>query len=287
MIHSFRLRLALLSAVLSGLVLAAFGLTTWGLIRDHRIDHLAQDIRENAEREVRRLRTFDDWRRIESKLVSSIGVRNENDLLLLVEDAEGNIIYCSYHWSSKLVPKEFPWPARETGTRGKGGIALNFLNAHAASAQPEENVAPPPLGPERSTPEPPPQSGNFSRDIDGHVWRFGLATSSQARVAVGVDTEFINTEMKGIRNAFILAMPLALMMIGLGAWFFSSRAMRPLQKLTAATHRVSVDKLDQRIPQQGEDREFAELIEVFNNMLERLERSFMQAHRFQPMQHMS
>jgi signal transduction histidine kinase len=86
--------------------------------------------------------------------------------------------------------------------------------------------------------------------------------------------------MAGIRNAFLLALPLALLMIGLGAWAFSDRAMQPLKKLTAATHRMSAEKLDQRIPLQGEDREFADLIEVFNSMLERLERSFNQAHRF-------
>ena len=93
MIHSFRLRLALLSAALSGLALVAFVLTTWSLIRDLRLDHIEQDVRENAEREVRRVRAFDDWRRIESKLVSSLGVRKESDLLLLVEDLEGHMVY--------------------------------------------------------------------------------------------------------------------------------------------------------------------------------------------------
>lgn len=251
MIHSFRLRLALLSAVLSGLVLAAFGLTTWGLIRDLRIDRIEQDVRENAEREVRRIRTFDDWRRIESKLVSSLGVRNESDLLLLVEDVEGNVVYCSNQWPSRLGLKDLPWPSRENQPRS-----------------------------ERHGSAPPPVLGNITRNIDGHVWHFGLAASEQARVAVGFDVKFIDTEMEGIRNAFLLAMPLALLMIGVGAWFFSSRAMQPLQKLTSATRQIAADKLDQRIPQQGEDREFADLIKVFNGMLERLERSFNQAHRF-------
>jgi len=53
-----------------------------------------------------------------------------------------------------------------------------------------------------------------------------------------------------------------------------------LQKLTGTARRVTVEGLDQRISSHGEDREFAELIEVFNGMLERLERSFKQAYRF-------
>lgn len=53
-----------------------------------------------------------------------------------------------------------------------------------------------------------------------------------------------------------------------------------VQKLTAATRRITAEGLDQRLPVQGEDREFVELIGVFNDMLERLERSFKQAYRF-------
>ena len=280
MIHSFRLRLALLSAALSGLVLAAFVLTTWSLIRDLRLDHIKQDVRENAEREVRRVRTFDDWRRIESKLVSSLGVRNESDLLLLVEDIEGNIVYCSYRWPSRLERKELPWPGRGKQSRNKRIGLPAPLDAQAADAALAQHSEPRKSEAERDAPAPPPASGNLMRNIDGHDWHFGLATSNHSRVAVGVNAEFFDTEMKGVRNAFLLAMPFALAMIGLGAWFFSNRAMRPLQKLCAATHQIAADKLDQRIPQQGEDREFAELINVFNGMLERLERSFNQARRF-------
>ncbi len=260
MIHSFRLRLALLSAVLSGLILIAFGVTAWSLIRDIRLERIDRDIRENAEREVRRERSFEDWRHIEAKLAASLGVRDESKFLLLVADADGKIVFCTRDCAS-FPMHEFPWPAPEN------------------KAPYERHQEPPPRA-EPPRKERPPQASNFSRNIDDHLWHFGLASSSHARVAIGVDTSFVDVEMKGIRNAFVLALPLALVLVGLGAWLFSYRAMRPLQKLTAATHRISAEKLDQRIPLQGEDREFAELIAVFNSMLERLERSFMQAHRF-------
>jgi signal transduction histidine kinase len=53
-----------------------------------------------------------------------------------------------------------------------------------------------------------------------------------------------------------------------------------IQRLTATIRRVTAQGLDQRIPSAPEDRDFAELIAVFNEMLERLERSFKQASRF-------
>lgn len=53
-----------------------------------------------------------------------------------------------------------------------------------------------------------------------------------------------------------------------------------IRRLTGTILHVTAAGLDQRIPATGEERDFAELIGVFNNMLERLERSFRQASRF-------
>jgi signal transduction histidine kinase len=53
-----------------------------------------------------------------------------------------------------------------------------------------------------------------------------------------------------------------------------------IQRLTATIRRVTAQGLDQRIPTGPEDRDFTGLIAVFNEMLERLERSFKQASRF-------
>ncbi len=108
----------------------------------------------------------------------------------------------------------------------------------------------------------------------------GLATSDTARIVVAVAESSIDAEMKGIRNALIIAMPLALLLIGIGAWLFSGRSLRPVHKLMASARRVTAEGLNQRISVNGEDKEFIELIDVYNEMLERLERSFTQARRF-------
>jgi signal transduction histidine kinase len=108
----------------------------------------------------------------------------------------------------------------------------------------------------------------------------GLATGSHSRVAVAVDAASVSAELTGVRNAFLLAVPPVLLLIGWGSWILSSRALRPLRKLTAATVRISAERLDERMSVLGGDREFVELIEVFNGMLERLKQSFGQARRF-------
>ena len=66
MIHTFRRRLALLSALLTGIALVAFGLGIWWLIHDIKIDRIDMEVRATAEREASRSRSPDDWQRIEA-----------------------------------------------------------------------------------------------------------------------------------------------------------------------------------------------------------------------------
>jgi signal transduction histidine kinase len=86
--------------------------------------------------------------------------------------------------------------------------------------------------------------------------------------------------MASIRNIFLVSIPGALLLVAVGAWVVAGSALRPIHQLTGVIQQVTVKGLDQRIPIGTTDVEFVELIRVFNQMLERLERSFTQASRF-------
>jgi len=60
----------------------------------------------------------------------------------------------------------------------------------------------------------------------------------------------------------------------------SGSALKPVNKLTTVIKQVTATGLDQQVPVGSADVEFVELIEVFNQMLTRLERSFRQSSRF-------
>lgn len=261
MIRSFRLRLALLSALLSGLALAAFGLSAWWLIRDQRIERLDNDVRSHAEREVSRMRDPDGWQRALTNMAASLALPDVTALLVLAQDNAGITRYRSPGWPTGLAPAALPWP------QPRGALRAD---------------APPPArpGPERPPAGPPPATANAAQTVDGRHWRIGLAATPGARIAIAVDSAIVDREMAAVRNRFLVALPLTLILIGLGSGWFASRALQPLNRLTAAARRVTAEGLDQRIADRGEGREFGELIEVFNRMLERLERSFQQAHRF-------
>lgn len=247
--QSFRLRLALFSAALAGLTLALFIFSSFWLIQDAKIEHIDRALRSHAERETGRPPHAFDWTRVERDIASSLGLEEPRDLLLLIQDPQGHTAYRSRHWPADLDPAHLPWPRLPT-----------------------------PAGDELARPRP--IALAVGQTLTGQDWRWGLAVGNQAQVGVAVNLRTLGGEMRGVRIAFLAATPVALFLIGLGAWLFSKRALRPIYQLTTAARQVTAKGLDQRLPVSGSDREFAELIEVFNRMLERLERSFEQAQRF-------
>ncbi len=284
MIHSFRFRLALLASLLTGAALLAFGGGAWALLRVQRLDRLDADLRAHAERETGRRRDAEEWRRIEARLAADLGFSDPRALALAVHDGR-DTDYRSLHWPAGFEPAALPWPAP--------------ARRDAAGAPPEATSDQPPPRP-RGEREPPPRDERPRREPgddapapaerprvvsmtrrDGEqIWHVALAVAGGNRVAVAADEQVVAAEMAEVRRAFVWALPPVLLLVGFGAWLFSARALRPLKKLTAVSRELGAAALDQRIPVAGEDAEFVELIEVFNHMLARLERSFQHAQRF-------
>jgi len=277
---NFRLRLALLCALLSGLALTAFGISTWWLIRGSKVVRMDNDVRAEAERESQRTRDAAEWQRTEARMAAETGIRDNRDLLLLVEDASGGILYHSPGWPTSLDIARIPWSQLSASPQDIAPPPRPDSYADGVDRGERPPLSPPRERPQLATPNPPPVSRTISITADGHHWRIGLASTEHSRVAVAVSSRSVDAEMSGILSAFLIALPLCLTVIGVGAWTISNQTLRPLKKLTAAARQVTSEGLDQRISGHGEDREFLELIDVFNGMLERLERSFRQAYRF-------
>jgi signal transduction histidine kinase len=291
--------LIFLSVLVSGLALVGFGVGTWWLIRGVQIERLDSEVKAHAEREVMRHRTPFAWSRFEYSVLTNFGLRQPADLLLLVQDAAGQTIYQSSHWPQGLGTERLPWPNQQDVPTP--GPWIQLLRPPPGSAPPSQRGTPPgaPREP-RYAPDPPPPGEDLApphdadlpppgprpatsvifRNMDGSQWRMGLASLESSRVLIGVNAQVIDGDMTSVRNAFLVSIPFALVLVSLGAWVLSSRALRPLKKLTEASRQVTAQGLDQRISSLGKDQEFVELIEVYNGMLERLERSFKQANRF-------
>lgn len=111
-------------------------------------------------------------------------------------------------------------------------------------------------------------------------WRVGVMSNPYITFVLGRNMSRFHAEMRFLRNAFLFALPAALLLIALGGWLVSQRALRPVRTLTSTAEGITARGLDQRIPISGENEEFNRLIVVFNGMMDRLEKSFQQAVRF-------
>ena len=65
----------------------------------------------------------------------------------------------------------------------------------------------------------------------------------------------------------------------MGAWHFTSSAVRPVTEITAQATRIEAGTLDQRIAAHADTEEYEGLVAVLNRMLERLERGFAAQRR--------
>ena len=66
----------------------------------------------------------------------------------------------------------------------------------------------------------------------------------------------------------------------MGAWHFTSSAVRPVDEITSQATRIEAGTLNQRIVAHAETEEYQGLVAVLNRMLERLEQGFTAQQRF-------
>ena len=310
---SFRLRLAIATALMAGVALAGFAAMAWWQIRQAKLDTLDREIHAQAERELSRPWPAEHWTQHEHNLWRSLGAQTMQQSLLLMQSNNG-VGFRSAHWPENVDPDRLPWPQpdhRPVPSQAENTDASLVARPIRNGREPPESDLSPLPGGQRPTVPPPrrdgreptflppedmqsgfmpppgppprlplPTIGFSSLTAGDRHWRFGLATSPLGKLAIGVDLAVVEAEMADLRTAFLLATPLALGFIGLGAWFLSGRALFPIRRITATMERVTAKGLNQRIAPGQEDQEFGQLIQVFNGMLERLERSFLQASRF-------
>ena len=99
---------------------------------------------------------------------------------------------------------------------------------------------------------------------------------------VGFDLEVLVLAQRTLATVLIGLSILAMLFAGFATWVINGRALAPLEMMTqAATTITRADDLSRRIPRPGSaGREVAELIDAFNQTLERLEQLFTAQQRF-------
>lgn len=121
---------------------------------------------------------------------------------------------------------------------------------------------------------------HISVQIGSTQWRVATFASPEVSALMAMNMEVFNDEIRHIRMAFMIGVPTALILLGAVGWFLAGRAMKPVAAIAETAASITAKDLDKRIPKVGNDIELERLVDVSNNMLERLERSYHQAVRF-------
>lgn len=279
---SFRLKIALLSTVISGVVLVGFGVASLVMVSRQKTAAMDASIRSLATRHPGWMSQRRDFSRLEEALGFVFGEGSQAQNILLVRDAaDGEVLYTSPGWpagmdmvaldvaleddpaatAAELTPPAMgPGPGGRGEGRGRGGLGRGMGGAHRPgfSKIPKFQTV-------RSA---------------GGEWRIGLLGTTDTTWIIGLDMAPARAEIGQLRNAFALTLPAALFLVGLGGWLVAGRALRPMRAIATTAESVTARGLDQRIPLSGEDPEIDRVIDVLNRMMNRLEASFRQATRF-------
>jgi heavy metal sensor kinase len=267
-LNSFRLKIALLSGLITGLLLVGSGFVLWRNSYQFNLNRLDREIRNLGQANLDRVQGGEHWTRLEDALKFVAGDRPSAAFVLWVKNYD-KVIYQSPDWPANLAPESFPVPARYEGSN---------------APQPGRPLPSPPRRGEQISPQNPAlplkSPEFFTREAGGKTWRIAVMGNPYVTLILAADMGEFNDRMAELRNTYLAALLVVLVLVAGGAWLVARRALRPVTALTQTAERNTAHGLDQRIPAMTHEQEFNRLITVFNEMMARLEQSFQQATRF-------
>jgi signal transduction histidine kinase len=253
-----------------------------------RLAAVDREIRTLAARHPGWLANRANYDRLTSMLEFTFGEQRKDHVILFIRDEGGAVLYRSPHWPAAIDPGKLELSLQ---------TAPNTLNAPpTAPSPPQVQYTGPPWGPGKGG-----GPGRMGRGLGwgqgasagltkapkflsakaGETsWRLGILGNAQVTLVIGINSEEVEGELNHLRNAFLLAFPLALLLVGIGGWVIGNRALRPLKAIADTAEHVTARGLDQRIRVIDSDREVTRVVRVLNGMMDRLEKSFHQATRF-------
>jgi heavy metal sensor kinase len=270
-VRSFKAKMALFSVCTSGLIFIAFALLLLRVSEQAAYERMDRQLRRFSEGPVRRLM---------ATYQTSPLLGDTPPPLVAAEESEARNLY----------------PVRLIGREGRT-VHVSTSWPAALTVEMIHKIAPP----ERGEPDalPPPGFGR-PRDDKGPMLRRGVpmpptlttyqAEHKQWRVLhlryqgisayIAGDLTEVANEVRSVRMMVILIVAGGLLLLAAGGWVLAGVALRPVKAVTRVAEQMTSAALHERVHVNGASDEFDALVKVINHMLERLEKSFLQAKRF-------
>jgi signal transduction histidine kinase len=120
-----------------------------------------------------------------------------------------------------------------------------------------------------------PNRGDFEeaqRQVDTQVGRITLvAQQSLAEV---------DRTVNSVTDVLLIAVPAMIALVGLAAWYFTGRALRPVEAIRREAEEITGTTMHRRVPEPETDDEVGRLARTMNAMLDRLETSSRRQRQF-------
>jgi heavy metal sensor kinase len=107
-------------------------------------------------------------------------------------------------------------------------------------------------------------------DHDGHKYY----------LAIGRALDYNDKVIRNFTRNYFALIPMVIVLSGLLGWFLAGRALEPVNSVADAAQRITHSNLDVQIPARNAGDELDRMIEAFNHMMTRLNRSFEQIRQF-------
>ncbi|MGH9935151.1 MAG: ATP-binding protein [Blastocatellia bacterium] len=105
-------------------------------------------------------------------------------------------------------------------------------------------------------------------------------TDASYLIVVSQPLETITEELKMLGQVFLIAVPLALLLAGLGGFFLARKSLAPVVAMSERARQISAENLERRLPVANPRDELGQLAATFNELLARLDTSFNLQRQF-------
>jgi two-component system OmpR family sensor kinase len=256
MIDSVRSRLALWHTVVLGALLITFAAVSYGMLSRTIARRTDSYLEESAAALVNDLRVDDIVDASDSaRADETLAEFHLRDLGFIVFDAHG-----------RLVAADLP-PDSATST-SHPGVMVDFAAVRAA-LDPALAAG----GPQWVT----------LPNGEGGIRVYATRTSRTPRFLVVAAATSLDDQaelLEDVRNGFIIAIVLALLLAWGGGYALARRSLAPVVEMSARAADIGATSLHERLPVANPNDELGQLARTFNALLARLDTAFEQQRRF-------
>lgn len=177
------------------------------------------------------------------------------------------------------------WKKDSPSTLDSGGYAESWFDVWSGTT-PLMRHAPPHGADIETPPRANPGTGGF-HNLFFEGERSARVLQKPARISgrrvilrVFRDRSNLEETLRQVLAVLVLGVPVSLCLAAAGGYLMAGRTLRPIVEMTEQARRIHSDSLGRRLPNPNPHDELGQLATVFNETLERLERSFEALRRF-------